>query len=189
MLRFAAPLAVALAVHTGPIAGGYRIVDFGRLPVTLSVRVNAAAALVAVAVGVVALAVQVYSVGYLRSDDRYPPYAAQVSLFTAAMLLVVVSGTPVLIVPRDKEDRTEESRRFPAVANVGFRPTFGPSGEARDGVPLVEVHLLDFSGELYGEHLELEFHAFLRAERRFPGPEALRAAITQDVELARALLR
>ena len=37
-----------------------------------------------------ALAVQVYSVGYLPDDDRYAPYAAQISLFTAAMLLVVV---------------------------------------------------------------------------------------------------
>ncbi len=53
---------------------------------------------VAVAVTVVALAVQVYSIGYLRRgphddvdvDHRYPPYAAQISLFTAAMLLVVV---------------------------------------------------------------------------------------------------
>ncbi|GIH12264.1 NADH-quinone oxidoreductase subunit 5 family protein [Rugosimonospora africana] len=85
-------LAVALAVHNGRIAGGYRIADFGQLPVTLSVRVDGAAALVAVAVGVVALAVQVYSVAYLNDDDRYAPYAAQVSLFTAAMLLVVVSG-------------------------------------------------------------------------------------------------
>ncbi|GAA5178012.1 hypothetical protein GCM10023322_04100 [Rugosimonospora acidiphila] len=85
-------LAVALALHNGPVDGGYRIADFGDLPVTLSVRVDGAAALVAVAVGVVALAVQVYSVAYLTHDDRYPPYAAQVSLFTAAMLLVVVSG-------------------------------------------------------------------------------------------------
>ncbi|HEY2669497.1 MAG TPA: NADH-quinone oxidoreductase subunit L [Rugosimonospora sp.] len=90
-------LAVALAVHSGQVSGGYRIADFGRLPVTLSVRVDAAAALVAVAVGVVALAVQVYSVAYLSGDDRYPPYAAQVSLFTAAMLLVVVSGDLIVL--------------------------------------------------------------------------------------------
>jgi NADH-quinone oxidoreductase subunit L len=90
-------LAVALAVHNGQVSGGYRMADFGRLPVTLSVRVDAAAALVAVAVGVVALAVQVYSVAYLSGDDRYPPYAAQVSLFTAAMLLVVVSGDLIVL--------------------------------------------------------------------------------------------
>ena len=45
----------------------------------------------------VALAVQVYSVAYLRDDDRYPPYAAQVSLFTAAMLLVLVSGDLIVL--------------------------------------------------------------------------------------------
>ena len=92
-------LAAALAVHSGQISGGWRIVDFGGLPVTASVRVDSAAALVAVAVTVVAAAVQVYSVSYLRHDGRYPPYAAQVSLFTAAMLLVVVSGDliPLLV--------------------------------------------------------------------------------------------
>jgi NADH-quinone oxidoreductase subunit L len=90
-------LAVVLALGHGAVAGGVRLVDFGGLPVTLSVRVDPAAALVAVAVGVVALAVQVYSVVYLGHDDRYPPYAAQVSLFTAAMLLVVVSGDLIVL--------------------------------------------------------------------------------------------
>ena len=63
----------------------------------MDVRLNPAAAYVAIAVGVVALAVQVYSTSYLRSDDRYAPYAAQVSLFTAAMLLVVVAGDLVML--------------------------------------------------------------------------------------------
>jgi NADH-quinone oxidoreductase subunit L len=72
-------------------------VDVGGLAVALAVRLDPAAALVAVAVAAVALAVQVYSVGYLRDDDRYAPYAAQVSLFTAAMLLVVVSGDLILL--------------------------------------------------------------------------------------------
>ena len=64
---------------------------------TFGVRLDSAAALVAIAVGVVALAVQVYSTAYLRRDDRYAPYAAQVSLFTAAMLLVVVAGDLVML--------------------------------------------------------------------------------------------
>ncbi len=72
-------------------------VRFGDLVVTFGVRIDGPAALVAIAVGVVALAVQVYSVAYLHDDDRYPPYAAQVSLFTAAMLLVVVSGDLILL--------------------------------------------------------------------------------------------
>ncbi|HEY8451447.1 MAG TPA: NADH-quinone oxidoreductase subunit L [Natronosporangium sp.] len=73
------------------------LVRFGDLTVDYGVRVDSAALLVAVAVGVVALAVQVYSVSYLDGDERYPPYAAQVSLFTAAMLLVVVAGDLVVL--------------------------------------------------------------------------------------------
>ncbi|HEX7744533.1 MAG TPA: NADH-quinone oxidoreductase subunit L, partial [Micromonosporaceae bacterium] len=69
-----------------------QVVDFGGLPVTYGVRVDWAAIYVSLAVAAVALAVQVYSTAYLADDDRYPPYAAQVSLFTAAMLLVVVAG-------------------------------------------------------------------------------------------------
>ncbi|RIV34153.1 NADH-quinone oxidoreductase subunit 5 family protein [Micromonospora radicis] len=80
-------------------------IRFGGLTVTLGVRLDGAAALVAVAVAAVALAVQVYSTGYLKRgphddvdvDHRYPPYAAQISLFTAAMLLVVVSGDLILL--------------------------------------------------------------------------------------------
>lgn len=74
-----------------------RLADFGPLQVQLAVRVDVAAAVVAVMVCLVALAVQVYSIAYLRGDDRYGPYAAQVSLFTAAMLLVVVSGDLFLL--------------------------------------------------------------------------------------------
>ncbi|AVT32480.1 NADH-quinone oxidoreductase subunit L [Plantactinospora sp. BC1] len=72
-------------------------IDFGGLPVTLTLRLDPAAALVAIAVAAVALAVQVYSVGYLHDDDRYAPYAAQVGLFTAAMLLVVVAGDLIML--------------------------------------------------------------------------------------------
>jgi NADH-quinone oxidoreductase subunit L len=92
-------VAVLLVVAHGdlPYESSREWVNFGNLPVTLGVRLDPPAALVAVAVGVVALAVQLYSVAYLHDDDRYPPYAAQVSLFTAAMLLVVVSGDLVLL--------------------------------------------------------------------------------------------
>jgi NADH-quinone oxidoreductase subunit L len=86
-------LAVSLlAVVTGPVDAARAWIDLGGLAVTAGVRLDPTVALVAVAVAAVALAVQVYSLGYLEGDDRYAPYAAQVSLFTAAMLLVVVSG-------------------------------------------------------------------------------------------------
>jgi NADH-quinone oxidoreductase subunit L len=67
-------------------------VTFGSTEITLGVYVNTTALLVGLAVGVVALCVQAYSVGYLHDDERYAPYAAQISLFTAAMFLVVFGG-------------------------------------------------------------------------------------------------
>jgi NADH-quinone oxidoreductase subunit L len=64
-------------------------VPTGGPPIGVDLRVDGLAAVVSVAVCAVALAVQVYSIGYLRGDPRYSSYAALVSLFTAAMLLVV----------------------------------------------------------------------------------------------------
>jgi NADH-quinone oxidoreductase subunit L len=91
-------VAIALAAsYDHPFETSVDWARFGNLTVTFGVRIDAPATLVAIAVGVVALAVQVYSVAYLEDDDRYPPYAAQVSLFTAAMLLVVVSGDLILL--------------------------------------------------------------------------------------------
>jgi riboflavin kinase/FMN adenylyltransferase len=69
------------------------------------------------------------------------------------------------------------------VANFGLRPMFAlPS-------PLLEVHLFDFSGELYGELLEVELIAFLRSEMKFDGLAALKTAIKADCEIAKALLK
>jgi NADH-quinone oxidoreductase subunit L len=86
-------VAVVLAINVArPVESSRRWADFGDFQVTAGVRLDPVAVLVAVAVGAVALAVQVYSTAYLADDDRYGPYAAQVSLFTAAMLLIVVAG-------------------------------------------------------------------------------------------------
>jgi len=91
-------VAVALLASGAPTVEQSRPwVDVGGLAVTFGVRLDGPAALVAVAVGAVALAVQLYSVAYLAGDDRYPAYAAQVSLFTAAMLLVVVAGDLIML--------------------------------------------------------------------------------------------
>jgi riboflavin kinase/FMN adenylyltransferase len=70
----------------------------------------------------------------------------------------------------------------PAVVNIGRRPTFGGTRT------LLEAHLLDFEGDLYGRTLRLAFRERLREERTFPGPEALVAQIHDDVARARALL-
>ena len=76
-------------------------------------------------------------------------------------------------------------RTAPAVVNVGFRPTVA---ERPASAPLVEAHLLDCAVDLYGQALELEFHARLRDEQRFADPGALAAQIARDVGAARHLL-
>ncbi|MFE1796098.1 NADH-quinone oxidoreductase subunit L [Streptomyces sp. NPDC059517] len=103
---FARPLALlpsvaalALAVVVAVRHGGGQAVDAateltptGSVPVELALHIDGFAALVAILVGLVATCVQIYSTGYLRHDPRYSSYAALVSLFTSAMLLVVYSG-------------------------------------------------------------------------------------------------
>ncbi|HET6357861.1 NADH-quinone oxidoreductase subunit L [Streptomyces sp.] len=91
----AAAIAVLVAVRQGgnkPIVASTQLTPTGSVPIDLALYLDGFAVLVAVLVGVVASCVQIYSTGYLREDPRYPSYAALVSLFTSAMLLVVYSG-------------------------------------------------------------------------------------------------
>jgi riboflavin kinase/FMN adenylyltransferase len=72
------------------------------------------------------------------------------------------------------------SLRHLAVVNVGIRPTFGETELA------VEAHLLDFTGDLYGQRVTLIFRRRLRDEQKFPSVEALKEQIALDVASARA---
>lgn len=72
--------------------------------------------------------------------------------------------------------------RFKGIADIGLRPTFG---DARPASPALEVHLLDFDGDLYGTTVEVEFARRLRDEIRFPTKEALFAQIRRDIEEVR----
>jgi len=67
------------------------------------------------------------------------------------------------------------------VANLGVRPTF-------DAGRSLEVHLLDFEGDLYGETVRVAFMQRLRDEQRFDGIEALKAQLHRDCEAGRAIL-
>jgi riboflavin kinase/FMN adenylyltransferase len=67
------------------------------------------------------------------------------------------------------------------VANIGVRPTVG-AGRS------VEVHLLDFAGDLYGERLRMHLVRYLRDERRFESMAALKVQIEQDEKRAREIL-
>ena len=73
--------------------------------------------------------------------------------------------------------------RYSAVANIGFRPTFGA------GERTLEVHVLDFRGNLYGDQIRVQFVQRLRAERRFPNAQGLCAQIKRDIASAREILR
>ncbi|MEU1309926.1 NADH-quinone oxidoreductase subunit L [Streptomyces cinnamoneus] len=91
-------LAVVVAWRQGggggdaAIDAATRLTPTGSVPIDLALHLDGFAVLVAVLVGTVATCVQLYSTAYLRDDPRYPSYAALVSLFTSAMLLVVYSG-------------------------------------------------------------------------------------------------
>lgn len=73
-------------------------------------------------------------------------------------------------------------QRVPAVLNIGVRPTFGELRRT------VEAHLLDWNGDLYGRWACLELVERLRGEQKFAGPDALVAAITNDIAAARTHL-
>lgn len=71
---------------------------------------------------------------------------------------------------------------FPAVANVGEKPTF--AGKNRT----IEAHLLDFRGELVGEEITVHFISRIRDEKRFESPEMLGSQIIRDIGTAREIL-
>ncbi len=73
--------------------------------------------------------------------------------------------------------------RCPAVTNLGTRPTVEGSHVT------VEPWILDYSGDLYGRELTLEFHYFLRPEEKFPDLQALQAQIHRDAEQAKGFLK
>ncbi|MCB5175459.1 bifunctional riboflavin kinase/FAD synthetase [Microvirga lenta] len=73
-------------------------------------------------------------------------------------------------------------RTVDGVASFGRRPTFD------NGAPLLEVHLFDFAGDLYGRTLDVEFVGWIRGELRFDGIEALIAQMDRDSAEARRML-
>ena len=70
---------------------------------------------------------------------------------------------------------------WPGAANIGVRPSV-----KSDGLAHLEVHLLDYAGDLYGRHLGVTFHRKLRDEQRFASLDELKAAIAADIAAARA---
>jgi riboflavin kinase/FMN adenylyltransferase len=75
-----------------------------------------------------------------------------------------------------------EGRHFPSATNVGIRPTFG------EGEEMVETHLLNYKGNLYGKDMRVEFVQKLRDEERFPSSEELKTQIKKDIREVEAIL-
>ncbi len=78
--------------------------------------------------------------------------------------------------------RLPDGRVLHGAANVGIRPTFDPPKE------LLEPHFFDFAEDLYGQTIEVAFHAFLRGEAKFDSLDALKDQMAQDCDAARAAL-
>jgi riboflavin kinase/FMN adenylyltransferase len=75
-----------------------------------------------------------------------------------------------------------DGERLKGVASFGRRPTVD------NGPPLLEIHIFDFDGDLYGKEIEVFFLAFLRAEEKFPSLDAMLEQIRRDEAQARRIL-
>lgn len=78
--------------------------------------------------------------------------------------------------------RLPDGRMLKGAANLGIRPSFDPPKE------LLEPHFFDFAEDLYGQEIDVAFHAFIRPEVKFDDMAALTAQIAADCDAARALL-
>jgi riboflavin kinase/FMN adenylyltransferase len=74
------------------------------------------------------------------------------------------------------------NKTYPGVANVGYNPTFGQN-------PLsVEVHILDFTRDIYGDEIQLIFFERIRDEQAFEDPDSLARQMRKDIDVARKIL-
>jgi riboflavin kinase / FMN adenylyltransferase len=78
--------------------------------------------------------------------------------------------------------RLPDGRVLNGAANLGIRPSFDPPKE------LLEPHFFDFAEDLYGQQIEVEFHAFIRPEAKFDSMDELKAQMLADCDEARAIL-
>ena len=75
-----------------------------------------------------------------------------------------------------------DGKTYEGAANLGYNPTFG------DAELSLEAHLFDFNQDIYGKYITIRFIDRLRDEKRFSGPEELRAQIQKDIDTARKIL-
>jgi riboflavin kinase/FMN adenylyltransferase len=77
-----------------------------------------------------------------------------------------------------------DGKHYGAMANLGVKPTF----ESKDGARLLELHLFDFEGDLYGRKLAAELVKFIRPEQKFANADELRKQIKEDEKTIKNIL-
>lgn len=87
-----------------------------------------------------------------------------------------------VLIGSERKAAAETRERHDGAAYLGTRPTFD------NGMPVLEVFLFDFDGDLYGREITVEFIAFIRPDRKFDGPEALKEQMAKDVAECRRIL-
>ncbi len=95
-----------------------------------------------------------------------------------------IEGSPLKLVPKEGIYACRvslDNKRYKAVTNIGSRPTF-----KEDDRRLIEAHVLDFDGNLYGKEVRIEFMYRIRDERKFDSTIELQKQIWQDIETARS---
>lgn len=75
---------------------------------------------------------------------------------------------------------------YGSISNIGYNPTF--KGDGTDLPLKIETHLFDFDEDMYGDEIQVEFHDFLRTEKKFSGVDSLLAQIAEDSARAREIL-
>ncbi|MDC1140452.1 riboflavin kinase, partial [Candidatus Pelagibacter sp.] len=78
-----------------------------------------------------------------------------------------------------KVKRRNSNKSLKAIANLGYRPTF------KQKKILLEVHIFNFSGNLYNKYLSIEFTKFIRKEKKFKNVNQLRNQIQKDLKIAK----
>ncbi len=147
-------------------------------------RVSSSGVRAALAAGDLAGAAQLLGRGYTMSGRVAHGEQLGRTLGFPTANIVLRRRPPLAGIFAVEAELEETHRLLRGVASVGRRPTV-----KEDAAPLLEVHLFDWNGELYGRHLRVTFLQKIRDEEKFDGLDALRSAIARDVEQAKDYFR
>jgi riboflavin kinase / FMN adenylyltransferase len=143
-------------------------------------RVSSSGVRTALAAGDLAAAAQLLGRGYSMSGRVAHGEKLGRTLGFPTANIVLRRRPPLAGIFAVEVELEETQAVLRGVASVGRRPTV-----KADAAPLLEVHLFDWSGDLYGRHLRVKFLQKLRDEEKYDGLDALRAAIQRDAEQAK----